>query len=396
MARELTGDPTLYNGYPGFQFTASAPGANLGNAQTGNPFLFRDNQYVTGANLTWIKGKHSFRGGIEWDHTQLNHFQPQGGTFQQARGAFQFNGNVTSLQGTTPTWFNSWADFMLGLPVATGKARALFNPNSLRWTQWAWYLQDHYQLLPDVTLTFGLRWEFYPFGYSDNGKGLRYFNLSTGNVLIGGYGNVPQNDGVDVGHGIFMPRVGLTYRPTPSTVIRAGYGISADPNNWRYFRNAYPAVVNDSNPLTNTTYFVPAGSLTGTNATGLGNGSYSVPTGIVLSALPNLSSGVIPLPQSVGTTTIPNPFRRGYLNSYNLAIEQEWRNYVLTVGYVGNNAIRPLVNLNANPSAPGANSVGGLLSTAYTQLGLCSPCNYTNTINALTPFKNTNYNSMQS
>jgi hypothetical protein len=120
-----------------------------------------------------------------------------------------------------------------------------------------------------------------------------------------------------------------------------------------------------------------------------------VPTGIFLSALPNLSSGVIPLPPSVGTTTIPNPFRRGYLNSYNLAIEQEWRNYVLNVGYVGNNAIRPLVNLNANASAPGTNSAGGLLSTAYTQLGLCSPCNYTGGINALTPFRTTNYNSMQ-
>jgi Carboxypeptidase regulatory-like domain/TonB dependent receptor len=389
------GDQTLYNGYPGFQFTASAVGANVGNVQTGNPFLFRDNQYVTGANLTWVKGKHSFRGGLEWDHTQLNHFQPQGGTFQQARGAFQFNGNVTSLQGSSPTWFNSWADFMLGLPVATGKARALFNPNALRWTQWAWYLEDHYQFLPSLTLTFGLRWEYYPFGYSDNGKGLRYFNLNTGNVLIGGYGNVPVNDGIDVGHGIFMPRVGVNYRMTSSTVIRAGYGISADPNNWRYFRNAYPAVVNDNNVPAVATNFIPAASLTGTNATGLGSGSYSVPTGIVLSALPNLSSGVIPLPTSVGTTTIPNPFRRGYLNSYNLTVEQEWRNYVLTLGYVGNNAIRPLVNLNANASAPGTNTAGGLLSTAYTQQGLCSPCNYTGGINALTPFKNTNYNSMQ-
>ena len=145
---------------------------------------------MTNANLSWNKGKHAFRGGIEWDHTQLNHFQPQGGTFQQARGAFEFNGYVTSNNVTgaqAPSWFNSWADFMLGLPDATGKARALFNPNSLRWSQWAWFLQDHYQLLPNVTLTFGLRWEFYPFGYGDNGKGLRYLNLNTGNVLIGGF-----------------------------------------------------------------------------------------------------------------------------------------------------------------------------------------------------------------
>jgi hypothetical protein len=62
--------------------------------------------------------------------------------------------------------------------------------------------------------------------------------------------------------------------------------------------------------------------------------------------------------------------------------------YVLNVGYVGNNAIRPLVNLNANASPPGTGSAGGLLSQAYGK-------NMTGTINALVPFKNTNYNSLQ-
>ena len=108
----------------------------------------------------------------------------------------------------------------------------------------------------------------------------------------------------------------------------------------------------------------------------------------MLAPLPNLSSGVIPLPTSISTTTIPNPFRRGYINSYNLTVEQEWKNYVLNVGYVGNNAIRPLVNMNANASPPGTGSAGGLLSKAY-------GANYTGTINALVPFNNNNYNSMQ-
>ncbi|MGA8090639.1 MAG: hypothetical protein WCA10_25415 [Terracidiphilus sp.] len=79
----------------------------------------------------------ALRGGIEWNHTQINHFQPQGGTYQEPRGAFEFNGFVTSALGSTPTWFNSWADFLLGLPSGTGKARSLFNPNALRWSVWA-------------------------------------------------------------------------------------------------------------------------------------------------------------------------------------------------------------------------------------------------------------------
>jgi outer membrane receptor protein involved in Fe transport len=235
------GDPTLYNGLPAFTFPTG--GANLGNPNTGNPFLFRDNQFVSGANLSWTRGRHSLRGGIEWNHTQLNHFQPQGGTFQTPRGTFQFNGNVTSQRGTTPTWPNSGADFLLGLPSSTGKATVLFNPVALRWSQWAWYARDQWQVLPKLTLTLGVRWEFYPFGYSDNGKGLRYLDLNTGNVLIGGYGSVPRDDGIDVGYGQFLPRLGVAYRLRSSTVIRAGYGQSADPNNWRYFRNAYPSVL---------------------------------------------------------------------------------------------------------------------------------------------------------
>jgi hypothetical protein len=211
------GDPSLYYGLPGFIFptglapnnTSTTIGAALGNAQPANPFVFRDQQFVTGANMSWNRGKHAFRGGFEWDHSQLNHFQPQGGTFQQPRGAFAFNGYATSNFGTTPNWYNSWADFLLGLPNTTGKARALFNPNALRWSTWAGYLQDRFQVTQRLTLTAGIRWELYPFGYADNGKGLRYFNLQTGQVQLGGYGNVPRNDGIDTGYGNFLPRLVL-------------------------------------------------------------------------------------------------------------------------------------------------------------------------------------------
>ena len=392
-----TGDPSLYNGFPGFVFpTGSTPpgtgneiGASVGNAQPANPFLFRDQQFVTGANVSWNKGRHAFRGGVEWNHAQINHFQPQGGTFQQPRGAFEFNGFVSDLQGSTPTWFHSWADFLLGLPSGTGKARALFNPTAMRWSQWAGYLQDHYQVTPKLTLTLGVRWEFYPFGYSDNGKGLRYLDLATGNVLIGGYGNVPVNDGIDVGFGQFLPRLGAAYRLTSTTVVRAGYGMSEDPYTWHVLMNSYPSVLLDTNVPANPADFIPAASLTGLNATGLGSGSYSVPTGIVLAPLPNLSSGSIRLPTSISTTTIPNPFKRGFINSYNSTIEQELRNNLtLTIGYVGTYEVRPVVNMNANASAPGTGSAGGLLSQKY-------GANYTGGINELNPFKHNRYDSLQ-
>jgi len=377
------GDPALYYGLPGFIFPV---GLNLGNAQPANPFVFRDGSWVGGANLSWNVNKHAFRYGIEWNHAQMNHFQPQVGTFNTPRGAFDFNGSSTIQFGTTATWFNQWADFLLGLPDTTGKAIALQNPNALRWNQWAWYIRDQWQVTPKLTATIGLRWEIYPFGYSDNGKGLRYLNLATGNVLIGGYGNIPRNDGVDVGKGQFLPRLGLAYRLTPSTVIRAGYGISADSNNWRDFRNAYPANLFVTNS-TGTNNAIAVASLTGLNAK-VASGAVTLPTGIVLTPLPDLSSGTIPLPSNIGTTTIPQPFHRGYIHNFNLMVQQEWKGFVLNTGYVGARGVRPLVQLNMNASPLGTGAAGGLLSQAWGRT-------ISTGITGLVPFKSSWYDSMQ-
>jgi outer membrane receptor protein involved in Fe transport len=388
----VPGANTLYNGLPAFQLFVTPTGSsttNFGNPNTGNPFLFRDNQFVSGANLNWTHGRHNVRGGVEWNHAQLNHFQPQGGSFQTARGSFQFSGVASATQGgAAPTWFNSVADFLLGLPSATGKAYQVSTPVALRWSQYAWYLRDQWQVTSKLTLNAGVRWEYYPFGYSDNGQGLRWFNPADGNVYIGGNGNVPQNDGIDTGHGQFLPRVGVNYRLTPSTVIRAGYGMSADPNNWRYFRNAYPAMVISNNVNPNSSLSVPWASLTGTNGTGLGSGSYNVATGIALVAPPDLTSGTVPLPTNVGTTTIPNPFKRGYINSFNFTIEQDFKGFVTQAAYVGSRNIRPLVNMNLNASAPGTGAAGGLISQALGKT-------YTGNINGLVPFKDTSYDSLQ-
>ena len=65
----------------------------------------------------------------------------------------------------------------------------------------------------------------------------------TDKVLIGGLGPVPEDTGVDVGKGQLAPRLGIAYRLTEKTVIRAGYGISVDPNSFRNLRDAYPATI---------------------------------------------------------------------------------------------------------------------------------------------------------
>lgn len=394
------GPDPLQGGIPAFQFNSFS---NLGNPNTGNPFLFRDNQYVSNANTTWIHGRHQFRAGIEYNHAQLNHFQAQGGTFQTARGSFSFTGAATELSGQpSNAQYNSYADFLLGLPDVVGKATQNLDPNSLRWSQWAWYVRDQYQVTPRLTVNYGLRWEYYPMAYSDIG-GARVLDPSTMNVLVGGGSSgIPINDGVDVGHGLFLPRVGVAYRPLNNTVIRAGYGMTADSNNWRFLRNAFPAVTISNFSGFSAFPAAPSASLTGLNAVGPYTG---IPVGIP--AIPlngGTTPGTFPLPDATGTTTVPLDFRRGYINDFNLVVEHDFRGFVGNVGYVGARGIRPLVNMNINPAPANGGQNGRILNAEFnhTTNNICpTPTNPTafckgwSDINQLTPLGNNYYDALQ-
>ncbi|HKQ74427.1 MAG TPA: TonB-dependent receptor [Blastocatellia bacterium] len=377
------GDNRLAAGTPAFQFTQGGWNG-LGNVDTGNPFQFRDNQYVVNANLSWTSGPHDLRFGMEHGRAGINHFQPQGGAFQTPRGSFQFNGNVTALLGgPTANKANSLADFLLGLPFRAGKAVQNLNPNSLRFRTWSAYARDRWQFNPKLTINYGVRWEYYPFATADNGKGVKLFDPNTGNVLVGGFGNTPVDNGVDVGHGQFLPRLGLAYRLDSKMVVRIGYGMSADSNNFRFFRNNFPATTNsDSRGATD---FQPASTLTGANKPGPYPNLF---TGIPVVPLPDFSSGVIRLPDGVGPgLTVPFEFRRGYVHSYNLTLQREIAGFVAEAGYVGTRSIRTLTNENLNAAPLGGGNAGRMLNA---QLGR----NFVD-IGCLCPDTNAYYDSLQ-
>src|SRR3989442_801674 len=118
------GSNPLQGGYPRFTFSQFS---SIGNPNVSNPFLFRDNQYVTNGNVSWLKGAHSFRFGFEYSKYDINHFQPQASN--GPRGGFNFTGGLTSLNGGPATQrFNSWAHFLLGLPQGMRKDVQYLNP----------------------------------------------------------------------------------------------------------------------------------------------------------------------------------------------------------------------------------------------------------------------------
>jgi hypothetical protein len=353
-----------YAGIPGFQIAGIA---NIGNTNTGSPFQFRDNQYTGVINVTKIKGAHNMRFGFEYEKFALNHFQPQGGTFGTARGTFGFDGSLASLKGgtaiNTGSPSNSWAQFLLGFPSETGKVTQFTNPIALRFANWSVYARDQWQVGKNLTIDYGLRWEYYPI-YSHDHFGATRFDPSTDNILVGGQGGVPWNTGATANKKDFAPRIGAAYRLNEKTVIRGGFGISVDPDNMRNQRNQYPSIVNQVYQPLNTYQFISYAGVPNSS----GAAQVSLADGVPLPNFPTISVGTIKpsstaslttyLP-SVSTVTFPANFDRGYYESWNFTVQRDISpTLTAQAAYVGTHGVHLNMGVNINGSAPGTGTAG--------------------------------------
>ena len=351
------GTGSLYYGRPAFQMN----GFNaLGNNGLANPFSFRDNQFTGDVNLSWIKGRHSTKYGFTVYHFMLNHFQPtSGGGVTNVRGGFFFQGGMTCT-GTSScqvSAYNALADFLLGLPNNSGqavaKAASISNPNSLRWWEYGAYAQDSWTITHKLTATYGVRYEMYPAPYRDHtGVYIADPNLpQSANVEVGGVGGNPESAGLDMGHGFWAPRLGLIYRLSEKTVIRAGGGLTVDPDSLRYLRDSFPEDLAPSYTSVNGTGTI---AVDPANTAHYASGEpMPLAYGIPVPTVPNYSSGFASLPVSGGTSTAPKHFHRGYLESWNLFVQRDLgHSFVANIGYVGNHMVRQQAGVSPYNSAP--------------------------------------------
>ena len=352
------GSDPLQGGYPRFTF-ASGGFSSLGNPNVSNPFLFRDPQYTTSDNVSWNLGNHSLRFGFDFTKYDINHFQPQASN--GPRGGFTFTGGVTSRSGGPVTGlYNQWADFLLGLPQSMGKDVQYLNPATVRMPQYGLYIRDAWHISRKLTLDYGMRYELYPAPRRDHWAGERY-DPNTDKVYRGGF---------DVGKGQIAPRLGIAYQLNDKTVVRTGGGISVDPNSFRYLRDAYPATI--SSQISGATSFQAAGSLR---------------TGLPAVIGPDLNQTVFSLPATVGTTTFPQVFHRGYIESYNFTIERDaGAGFNVQAAYVGSRAIRQTVLQNINSAGPDGGNNGRALFPSFGR---------TANVNYFTPFNTASYNGLQ-
>jgi outer membrane receptor protein involved in Fe transport len=158
----------------------------LGNGDSWMTGLRNDNVLTYVANLAWTRGGHNIRFRVDINNTQMNDYQPQRG--QGARGGFEFAGGVTGLNAAgapATNQFNSYAAFLLGLPSVYGTSFQVLDPITVREWQHGLYFRDQWQATRNLTVTLGLRWEYYPIIGRGGNRGIERYTEFAGLLKCG-------------------------------------------------------------------------------------------------------------------------------------------------------------------------------------------------------------------
>jgi hypothetical protein len=310
------------------------------------------------AAFPWKRGETNFVWNSSWTKVIGNHTVKWGADIRRQRrdlfigvysprGNWTFSAGPTSLNGNTSSGFgNAFASFLLDQP-AKAIRDVLSATSNFRSTQLFSYVQDKWQVSPKFTVEVGLRHELYfPYKPSVPG-GFSNYDPTTNTLVLAGLGNNPMNMGVKTQWTNFSPRLGLAYRFSDKTVIRAGYGISYTPvialdnGGWAF---NYP--VEPFQTLNSSSSYRPAGSL----ATGFP----------ALAVAPISSNGTIPNAPDYQYIVVPKDTKPAYVQSWNFAIQRSLgAGFILETAYVGNHGvgIQYFNDLNAG-LIPGAGAAG--------------------------------------
>ena len=202
------------------------------------------------ADLTWLRGKHNFKSGFQ----MLRIYRLQKNTF----GELIFNTDPTRNGAGSASTGDVLAAALLGLP---NQIRG-YVPNlgfiDFYTSTLSGYVQDQWALKSNLTLTYGLRYDYITRAVGQSGSMQSGPDFRTGQWLLGlpsmppvcadvknappclpkPLSQIPYNQYI-VATGSYNsilppikdnvgPRVGLAWQLTPSTVVRSGYALMWD------------------------------------------------------------------------------------------------------------------------------------------------------------------------
>ncbi len=342
----------------GYGYDAVIPGNSLPQGR-----VVREDQVQD--NAQWTKGRHTILFGGEYDfHNSPNYGLPN------SIGGFNFtpsstnplnfspgsivtpSGSATTPVGpcevantsTTPVTYtnvcnNGFTGILEGvgtLSLAQGKTTVPF-----REPDFAFYGQDNFKLMKNLTLNLGLRWEY--FSPSVNLIHSESVAQQTGSDPFWST-SLPLSattfPTVNPSYRNFEPRIGLAYVPNslPKMVVHAGFTINVDAVFSNIFLN-----------MAQTAPVVNAGVITcdGVTVKCEPNGGFTFAT-VQAADDKYLPTGGDPRVNPI--TTVPANLRNPMAETYNLGIQyQVAPAAVAEVRYVGNHTFDNFQSLNTNP-----------------------------------------------
>jgi Carboxypeptidase regulatory-like domain/TonB dependent receptor len=300
--------------------------------------------------ITRLMGNHTLKVGGEFRRNRdfLLQVQDQGGT----RGRYIFGGAQTGLPTDTASQnglANAFAAFLLDLPNSVGRDLTVIDePGSRHWGFFS-FIHDKWQVSQKLTLDLGLRHEYYnPHTGIVSRGGLSNYDINNNTLLISGYGDVPQDVGVNSYLWNFAPRLGAAYRFNDKTVVRAGFGTSIIP--FPDNRYAFNFPVKQNNQFNSPNTFAAAGSM----AAGLPPPQvFNVPdNGIIPANTPFL--------RDQGFFYVPPDLKEAKIHSWNFAFQRElfW-GFSGEAAYVGNIGRGIIADFDLNAGmVPGQDNLG--------------------------------------
>ena len=223
-----------------------------------------NNTFQVADTMTWRTGSHNLAFGTDLRRTELNSELPR-----NSRPVITINGAPQLTFNSATSSFTITNNFIRPIDLAAGGAASDFSQSvvlpgedshiNLRYYQLNFFGQDEWRIRRNLSLTYGLRYEYNTPPREVNEKIESTFSLPELDVVPGLAGFIDGRTRIfDPDRNNFGPRVGFAYSPNfgseRATVIRAGYGL--------YFDQIPGAVVSLSRNVFPTfiTFNIPGGT----------------------------------------------------------------------------------------------------------------------------------------
>jgi len=336
------------------------------------PLLQFDNTYQYSGAVTWTRSAHNVKFGSSLIFRQFSLVQSP-----SARGEFTFNADASNARSTTN---DALANVLFGTPTIVGRRASLYKPG-YRANEAGFYIQDDWRARGWLTLNLGIRYDLFRPKTEQYGR-MANFDPYTLKTVLPGVNGVGDTAGIIADYKTLAPRIGFAATLGRGFVVRGGWGLS-------YFPTDYTSGVALRNLPIASVFACGTGAGNPCPA-GIGFLSQGVPRPTPPDGYAKLPDGTLDLTQipPAQLQAVDTNYRIGHTQQFNVLVEKQFGNSVISAGYVGMrgaNLAQALPDINRGlPS--GTSATSPRLFSTFPQIGQ---------VGYYTSHGNSEYNALQ-